>query len=192
MTLPTFSVQQTTTSSSGIGTLTSSGLTIECKTETDEALMESNKNLGTFTIDFKTCKTSLTTEPCHSLGSGTNNLILVGGSWHLVLETLSGADMHYILFLLNPLHIECGTVLISVRGSVLGLIVQKGTAPSKEYTLNVKATGTTQEYTSFENNNGTLVAAGLEAESGGLGFKKSAENSEPVTMFGAAASEILS
>jgi hypothetical protein len=171
MTLPTFSVQQSFTGTSGAGTLTSSGFTVSCKKDADEGTMEANRNLGLFTIEFKECESSLTTEKCHSLGlSGSS--ILLSGSWHLVLETLSGADLHLFLLLLNPLHFECGSVLFQVKGNVLGKIVQKGTPPSKEYELIVKATGAVQEFTSFENDNGTLVGTELLAAAN-LGFHKS-------------------
>ncbi len=122
MTLPNFSTNTTFTSTSGEGTFTSSGLTISCKSDTNEGTMETSNRLGLITIDFKECSTSLTTEPCHSLGSSTNNLILASGSWHLVLRLVTNVDQRLFLVLLNPLHIECGTVLISIRGDVLGKI----------------------------------------------------------------------
>jgi hypothetical protein len=192
MTLPTFSVQQSFTGSSGAGVLTSSGFTLKCTSDADQGTMESNRNLGLFTIEFKTCSTSLTTGTCRSLGlAASSSTILVSGSWHLVLETLSSGDMHYILFLLNPLHIECGTtepVLLQVRGNVLGLIVAG--ASEKEYLLTVNSGDTTtQEYTSFENNNGTLVETKLEAAAN-LGFHVSGETSAENKMFASAKSVI--
>ncbi len=168
MTLPNFSTNTTFTGTSGTDTVTSSGFSLSCKSDTDEGTMETGNRLGLFTIDFKECSTSLTTEPCHSLGSGTSNLILASGSWHLVLRLVSNVDQRLFLFLLNPLHIECGTVLISMRGDVLGKIEPKGTN-ELEFKLEVKATGTAQEITSFENDNGTSVETKLEAAAN-LGF----------------------
>ncbi len=186
MTLPNFSVQQPFTGSSGPGKLTSSGFTISCNSDADEGTMEANKNLGLFTIEFQTCSTSLTTEPCHSLGGSGSN-ILLSGSWHLVLETLSGADLHLFLLLLNPLHIECGSVLLSVKGNILGKI--EPLTSTKEYTLIVSLKGAEQEFTSFENDNGTLVAAELLAAAN-LGFHKSTDTSATNKLFVKTASTI--
>ena len=126
MTLPNFTTNTTFTSDQrSVGTFTSSGFTVKCKSDTNEGTMETANRLGLITIDFKECSTSLTTEPCHSLGSSTNNLILASGSWHLVLRLVTNVDQRLFLVLLNPLHIECGTVLISIRGDVLGTDQQK-------------------------------------------------------------------
>ncbi len=172
MVLPNFSVAGPFTSTSGPGTFTSSGFTVSCKSDTNEGTTETGGRLGLITIDFKECSTSLTTEPCHSLGSSTNNLILASGSWHLVLRLVTNVDQRLFLVLLNPLHIECGTVLISIRGDVLGTAKEKN---ELEFEINVVSTGTAQEITSFENDNGTFVETKLEGAAN-LGFHLSGEN----------------
>ena len=174
MTLPNFTTNTTFTGTSAVGTLTSAGFTIKCEKSTIAGTMEATNRLGLFTIDFQECSTSLTTEPCHGLGGSPANLILASGSWHLVLRTVSATDQRLFLFLLNPLHIECGTVLLSVRGNVLGSITAGGT--EKEFSLIVKSTGAAQEITSFEDDTGNPVETKLEAAAN-LGFHVAGESS---------------
>ncbi len=179
MTLPNFSTNTTFTGTSGADTVTFSGFTFTCKKDLDEGTMETGNRLGLFTIDFQECETSLTTEPFHSLGGSTNNLILASGSWHLVLRLVSNVDQRLFLFLLNPLHIECGTVLISMRGDVLGTAKEKN---ELEFEITVNSTGTAQEITSFENDNGTLVETNLEVAVN-LGFHIAGWNAGTESIF---------
>ncbi len=179
MTLPNFSVNTTFTGTGGEGTLTASGFTTSCRSASGEGTMETGNRLGLFTIDVRECSTSLTTEPCHSLGGTTNNLILTSGSWHLVLRLVSNVDQRLFLLLLNPLHIECGTVLLSIRGDLLGTGKEKN---ELEFEVTVKSTGTAQEITSFENDNGTLVETKLEAAAN-LGFHLAGLNTGTDTLF---------
>ncbi len=163
MVLPSFSVATSGTSSSGPGTLFG---TTEIKCRRDKDLFGAvSKSLGTYDITFEECETL--GSRCRSLGQAAGSGSIVStGEYHLVLETLGGRDLHLIWFLLHELHTECeilGTTLIVLSGNVLGSIEATGTN-RKEFLFHVRATSRAQEITSYENDNGTLVAAtGLSA-----------------------------
>ncbi len=158
MVLPSFSVATSGTSSSGPGTVFAPTL-IECRK--DRGLFGAvSKSLGTYAITFEKCETL--GSRCRSLGQAAGSDTVVStGEYHLVLETLGGRDVRLIWFLVSTLHFECeilGTTLIVISGTVLGSIEAKGTN-RKEFLITARATSRAQEITSYENDNGTLVAA---------------------------------
>ncbi len=159
MVLPSFSALTSGTSSSGPGTLF--GAT-EIKCRRDKDLFGAvSKSLGTYDITLEECRTLGSN--CRSLGQAVGSGSIVStGEYHLVLETLGGRDLRLIWFLVSALHVECeilGTTLIVLSGNVLGSIEATGTN-RKEFLFHVRATRTAQEITSYENDSGTLVAAG--------------------------------
>jgi hypothetical protein len=164
MVLPEFSVATAGTSTSGAGTLFGGEQEIKCRK--DKGLSGPiSKSLGTYDLNFEECE--LLGKKCRSLGelSGSST-ILTTGEYHLVLTlALAGTDRRLIWFLTRELHIECelgSGILILVKGTVLGTIAAKaGSTNKKEFTVSVRATSRAQEYTSYENDNGTIVSAGV-------------------------------
>jgi hypothetical protein len=190
MTLPEFKTKANWTGSSKAGILLSSGVEIKCESGTNSGEMEANKHLGTFSILFTKCKSKLTSpETCTTSGSASG-LIEVTGTWHLVLGQRSGVDKRFILFLVKPFTTECGTVKIETKGDVLGEItpVEKAT---KAYNIAVNAPSGVQEDTSFENDAGETVSAGLLAAAA-LGFHKATEESAENNITTNAVTEIVS
>ena len=154
----------------------SGGASISCKSDTDQFLFGGNNtvtNLGYFTIDFKGCTQG--GEECFTLGD-TGGVTLVAGEWHLVLELLPTKHVWLILFLLNlpttGVHVECPHSTVHetlITGDVLGeTMPQENGTSTVLYEVLVHATSTAQEYTSYENNAGTLLATSLRvAQEGG-------------------------
>jgi hypothetical protein len=189
MTLPEFKTKASWTGTSGTGILKGSGVEIKCKSGTNNGEMEANKHLGTFNILFTECKSPLTSpETCTTSGSGTG-LIAVTGTWHLVLGQRSGVDKRFILFLVALFKTVCGSVTIETKGDVLGEItpVEKAT---KAYNIAVNAPSGVQEDTSFENDAGETVSAGL-LSAAGLGFHAATEASNENNITTSASTEII-
>lgn len=173
MTLPEFVTKANGTATGGAAKLAASGVETVCKSGTESDTMEASKKSGTFSIDFKECSSPVTGTECHSEGDAAG-IILVEGTWHLVLTTVSATDKHLIWYLVKELVIKCGTVGITIKGNVLGEITPANKV-TKIYEAKVQTTvagGTTQqEYTSFENSNGEQVSASLLAAAA-LGFHR--------------------
>jgi hypothetical protein len=176
MTLPEFVTRTGWTGTSKAGKLTTaSGNEIKCTAGTNEGTMEASKKLGTFTIDFTHCTSEkpLAGVACSSTGDAAET-ILTHGSWHLVLNTISGTDHHLIWFLLEPLVVKCSVFEFKISGTLLGLITPANTL-TKVYQIQVNVTNGRQEDTGFENDSGELVDAALIAN-GEAAFEESASN----------------
>jgi hypothetical protein len=155
MTLPEFTTQTSFKGTSGTGVLTSGGISITCKKDTSSGAMEASKKLGTFAIDFEKCTTVGGLIKCNSLADASET-ILTPGSWHLVLITRGGVDTRMLWFLPAPLHIECGSTLTLVTGTLLGSIKATGTTKT-EFEIGVNVVSKNQEFTEFENDEGGIV-----------------------------------
>jgi len=188
MTLPEFSVQTNFKGTSGKGELKSKE-TISCSSDTSSTSMEANKHLGTYAITFSGCTALAGIVKCQSLGDAAGT-ILTDGSWHLVLETLGGVDKHLILFLLKHLHIECATVLVLVLGTLLGELKPLG-VKTKNFEIKIEAPNSKQEFTSYENEGGTLVAAGLRVATNEGTEEAGIEISKENKMEGTAETEVI-
>lgn len=174
MTLPEFSVLtgwKTGTVGKG-AKLNATGAEIKCEeTGTSEGTATS-KSLGSFRIDFKGCE--LLGKECHSLGD-TGKTILTLGIWHLVLIVLGTEHLWLVLFLVTELHIECGTLLITVRGNVLGMITPAPNVKTTKFKIAVAVNaGKEQKDQKYENDAGEVITTKLESNAG-LGFVKAVE-----------------
>jgi hypothetical protein len=176
MTLPEFLTRTGWTGTSGAGVLsTAAADEIQCAAGTNEGTMEASKKLGTFVIDFTGCKSNkpVSGVNCNSTGDA-EKVILTHGSWHLVLNTISGVDHHLIWFLIEPLVVKCSLFEFDISGNVLGLITPANTL-TKVYHIEVFIKNGVQEDTGFENDSGELVHASLKS-SGEVAFEESKEN----------------
>ena len=196
--LPEFKTETKGTLSGGSGELTSKAGAIKCEklTGTFEPLSTKSKTLGTYTLNFTTCKEPKLTLACKSLGDPYNSAskpengtILTGGEWHLVPGPKQ-VPTALILLLVKELHVECSnagltiTVLFLIKGDVLGLITPLGTK-TKEFKVEVKTTkaeGTEQEEKTFENDSGTVVSAKLESSLDSGTIEPAGENSSAATL----------
>ncbi len=101
--------------------------------------------------------------------------------------------MRLIWFLVGELHIECeilGTTLVMVKGNVLGKIEAIGTN-KKEFLVTVVArSATAQEFTAFEDDNGTLVRTQLLSATSEGTFKESGESAGADQLFTELATEL--
>jgi hypothetical protein len=181
MTLPEFSGTAATagTGSGGAGKLTISGgaSLIGTSAQGTYAFEPGSRRLGTFNIDF--LGVTQGGEECHSLGD-TSGVVLVTGSWHLVLWLTGANDKHLILALLHELHIECpksAVKLLLVLGQVLGSIAALN-GSEKEFGVTLKDNGTNQEFTLYENDAGTGIDVTLETSQEGGKQKPSFEEAE--------------
>jgi hypothetical protein len=185
MILPVFTGTQTSASgSSGAGAISVSigAKVIFTSSGSDSLTVESNRHLGPFTVILG--GSTQGGEPCRSLGDASGT-ILITGSWHLVLATRSGLDVHEFLFLFTELHIECPNAavkLLLVTGDVAGLITQKsGSTTAFQVSMaTIDGEGRVQEYSEFENDAGTGVKTALSVKQEGgaakAGFLESASN----------------
>jgi hypothetical protein len=149
------------------------GVKIKSPKNESQFLVAANGKEGTFTVDF--LEAVAVGEECHSLGDKPG-VILTGGKWQMVLDTLAGADSRLILFEPAEVHIECKvlTSLVLVKGKVLGKITgPRGT----EFIINTAATSATgQEFKQYENNSGTFVTTQLLSGTNEGTFAESGEN----------------
>ncbi len=169
--LPAFSVETKFKGTSGKGKLNLTGAEIKCESGTNEGSATSTQ-LGTFTIDFKSC--SLGGKECHSEGD-TEGIILVKGEYHLVRL---GAEKAGIWFLVNEVKITCKflSTKTAVKGNVLGKI-EPVNSKTTSFTLPVNVVEGKQEVTEFENNEGVKEKAKLEGSVNGGAFKAATEES---------------
>jgi hypothetical protein len=187
MTLPEFKTKTSWTGTSGAGALKASGVEIACTKGSNSGSLTSG-NAGTFSIKFEKCSSSITGTECNSEGDAAG-IVLVNGSWNLVLTTISSVDKHLVWFLVTEFKAKCGTVTITTKGNVLGEITPANTS-TKSYVLKEELNGTTQEYTTFENDSGTAVSASLLSEAA-LGFHAATEKSAENALTTAAVTEIV-
>jgi hypothetical protein len=177
MTLPEFVTKTGWAGTSGAGRLLQGTADeIKCTAGTNSGTMEASKKLGTLTITFTGCKSEkpISGAKCNSTGDASET-ILTAGSWHIVLLTgPKGEDFHLIWILLTPLTVKCSIFEFAIKGNVLGEITP-GNTLTKKYALKVALVGGKQEFTSFENDNGELVAAKLESN-GESATEESANN----------------
>ena len=174
MVLPTFSVQTNGTSTSGAGTLFGAA-EIRAADDSDTFTMNADRRSGTFHIDFLESKAL--GQECHTAGD-LAGIILLGGNYKLVLDTLGGVDHHLILFEPEEAKIECKflSTRVVVKGNVLGTIVSTGTS-GKEYKVDVNATSKTgQEYKEYENDAAEKVKTQLLSNTNGGAFSESGES----------------
>jgi hypothetical protein len=177
MILPEFTTKTGWEGTSGVGKLTTAaGDEIKCATGTNTGKTEASGKLGTFNITFKTCKSEkpIANAECSSTGAAKETIV-TGGTWHLVLTTISGADKHLIWFLVSPLVVKCSIFEFKISGNVLGSISPANTL-TKIYTLGVNVpTAGNQEFTTFENDSGEQTKASLVSNSEAA-FEESANN----------------
>jgi hypothetical protein len=178
MTLPEFTTKTFwEAGTSGARTLTTTnGDEWKCKAGTDTGTMEASKKLGTIAWTLTGCTSNdpLSGVSCSSSGDATET-ILTHGTWHLVLNTISGVDKHLIWLLITPVVINCSIFEFKMSGNLLGSITPAN-ALTKTYHIevHVPAAGK-QEFTTFENDIGEPVKASLELN-GEAAFEESAEN----------------
>jgi hypothetical protein len=170
MTLPEFSGTAATEGkgSGGAGKMTISGgaSLIGTSGTGTYALEPGSRRSGTFTADINGVTQG--GEECRSLGD-TGGIILVTGSWHLVLWLTGASDKHLILASGHELHIECpksAVKLLLVSGQGLGSIAALSGSKT-EFGVTVKDNGTNQEFTLYENDAGTGIDVTLETSQEG-------------------------
>jgi hypothetical protein len=143
---------------------------LKCDSNTSQFVIAATGKEGSFTLDFEGC--TAVGEECHSLGDKPG-IILMGGTWHLVLDTLAGVDSRLILFEPKELHSECKllTSLVLLKGNFLGKI--EGVR-GIQFTIGTFATSATgQEFKEYENNSGTSVKTQLLSNTNGGTFAES-------------------
>jgi hypothetical protein len=176
MVLPEFTTKTGWTGTSGAGKLTTaSGNEIKCGAGTNSGTAENNKE-GQFSITFTKCKSEkpIAGVSCNSKGDAAET-ILTGGTWHLVLTTISGVDKHLEWLLVKPLTVECSITSFAITGNLLGEVTPANTS-TKSYALKVAVpVAKEQEFTTFENNNGEAVTASLKSGSEAA-YEESANN----------------
>jgi hypothetical protein len=128
--------------------------------------------LGTFRADFLATKGS--GKVCHSVGDAAG-VILTEGPFHVVYTNLSPLLLG-ILYLPNSFEVECGTLLIEVKGSTLSSFNGIGTEGSELTTASGQLSGTKGKpaLTNYYNDSGQLLVATLLSNSG-AGFVGSNE-----------------
>jgi hypothetical protein len=139
---------------SGAGELSSGPVPITCTSdEGGEAGEKGGKvettKTGHFDVLFLGCKASFLT--CTSLDSKTAGSILVRGNFESVYALEQGTTNDKdpaIVFILNTVHISCGTILVKVEGSVCGLIkpVNKKVKVGEPFTVEIKGNEAEETY----------------------------------------------
>ena len=118
-------VEEKWTGESGKGTLeTLKALaSVVCQKDKSEGTFEAKKPLGLFHITLEGCKAGGLVA-CTGLGEA-KEVLLELGTFHLVFDKLGKALSEAgvgILFLLEPIHFECGGKLFAITGQLLCLI----------------------------------------------------------------------
>jgi hypothetical protein len=141
-------------------------------------LTEQLTSLGSFDALFTSVLNPAENQRCFSevgtTADGTG-LMLTLGTFHIVLK-LNGSLA--ILYLVQPLKVVCGTVMIHIRGSILSPINTQGTEGTEYSSLMSRiASGSpgVPEWTEYLDDGGTIVSAKLESDFG-TGYVTSAEN----------------
>lgn len=139
-----------------------SGTKIKCTGATGEGTVESNHHLGLFHWHISGCDAKILTATgtCTGLGE-SSGIVLVLGSWHLVLAWLpKQSDWSYsVLFLVGTVHFTCSVsgvehlFLVKLGGMLLCMIPNE-TALTKSFIFSCvkRATGSFgPEYTKYLN-----------------------------------------
>jgi len=114
-------------------------------------------------------------QTCKTPGDGTG-VVLVEEYVHLVFTELApGLKVAALYLILNPLTITCGTVHVTVKGSVLGAYAGALNSCITEFKVNLLGEKGKQNIFRYEDNLGNSVAAELLADFG-TGFMKAALN----------------
>jgi hypothetical protein len=191
--LPEFSPATGGTAASGEGTLQVENTKVTCKTSSD-TFGQLSTRLGTFKLDFLTCKS--VGEECKGLAQSAG-LIELTGEYHLV--ALKTEPKHFlILFLVPKVHIECIdpiNTLVLVSGDVLGLIKPQGGTSMRTFEIDVLTEGAgntlKQQLTKFTNNTGEEITANLKGSVDGGTERESYENSGIALLFTNEPTELL-
>jgi hypothetical protein len=177
MELPEFLTKTSWTGTSGSGEFLSAAAKITCAAGTSSGEMEASKKLGTYAFTFTGCESANFISPCNSVGAAAKT-IMTNGTWHLVLTTGDGEDIHLIWFLLKELGVECGGLAkIKIKGNVLGSIIPSDTLTKIYRAILLINIANQQEETSFENDEGLPVSASLLANINGGTFGPAMEDS---------------
>jgi hypothetical protein len=169
MALPTFSGTAATQSNETGGKHTATvagGASIKCESETALSTL-ATRNSGPFTLDCNT--TTQGGEECHSLGDSAG-VILISGTWHLVLDVRSSVDGHYLLLELSELHVECpksAVKLLLFSGALLASIAAHAGSETVYGETSKDGGGVAQEFSEYENDTGTGVKVALKAQQEG-------------------------
>jgi hypothetical protein len=136
-----------------------------------------NKKLGTVDLLLLECKSSAL-PTCTGLTDTTAGSILVTGTWHIRGLLPKGSGVVQIL-LLNELHFECGTVLVTVRGCAVAKIEPVGVKTMK-FTLNYKkGAGEESEWHAVDTESGEgMEECVMQAEVNGSAFATAWEVAE--------------
>ena len=175
MTLPEFLTKTNFKGTSGTGELATARHSIKCTSDKDTGEAESKK-LGQYNLEIKGCAAKeIITVKCNTRGDATE-VILTPGTWHLVLTTISGVDVHLILFLTQEVALECSelTKIVVKAGTVLGEITPANQL-TKNYTINFTAPNSRQQYTTYENDSGDRVSTSLLSNFNGGAFEPAVE-----------------
>jgi hypothetical protein len=163
--VPEFSLETLFKGTSGLDKIVTSSAEIHCESSTSLGLPQTYLS-GEFTIELKSCG-----KKCHSEGA-TEGVVAITGEYELV--TLKSKDAG-ILFLGEPVTIQCeSSTKVEVQGDVLGLLEPINTKTTK-FTINLKIKAGKQEFTEFEDLEGTKETAKLEASVNGGAFNEATE-----------------
>jgi hypothetical protein len=160
------------------------GATYTCTAGVYALIAEVGRHLGPAILHDTGCTQSGVS--CRSLGDAAG-VILITGTWHLVLRTFVGTDNHFFLILLTELHIECAGAavqLILITGNWQGRIVQRSGSKSA-FTVSVgtvNGEGKVQNFSEFENDAGTGIKTSIEAKQEGGKAKPAFEDSESIEL----------
>jgi hypothetical protein len=187
MVLPVFSGTQETAEGAATKLVIriQGGATYICTAGVYALIAEVGRHLGPAILHDTGCTQG--GESCRSLGDAAG-VILITGTWHLVLNGGPGAtDIHLFLILLTELHIECAGAavkLILLTGNWQGRIVQRSGSKSA-FTVSVgtvNGEGKVQNFSEFENDAGTGIKTSIEAKQEGGKAKPAFEESEDVEL----------
>ena len=142
-------------------------------------------HLGTFQATYTKVKKEGVN--CSSEEGGSSDpaeVVLGGGTWHLIYTSLAGSAQGLqlgVLFLWAPLTIKCGAATVILRGNTIASVRAISTGESVDLSsLTVGETGNGKGSPStkfYYNEGGTSVKADLE-ENFGTGFKEGDEEVE--------------
>jgi hypothetical protein len=141
-------------------------------------------SLGSFAALFLNVLLNSTTS-CHSAGDPAGE-VLTHGTWHLVYTSLNvnGQPLGLgVLHLVSPLSVECGSLIIKIRGNALAPLTPPTTGQLTQLTgtLTGNGTGKPTTPTAYYNDEGQVKKAKLEANFGS-GFLEAAEETGTVTV----------
>lgn len=138
--------------------------TIECSAATANGTA-TNDTTGTFHITFTGCKEIPLGVACNSLGDASGSILTLG-TFDNVFDTLSPLG-EAILFLIEPVHIECTALaLIQVTNELVCLWLE-GLTSMATHLFHCNQTTGVQEDTGFYNDSGTFVKSQLSCSKNG-------------------------